>query len=67
MRRQTSAYEAGLRPGDVVVTFNGTPVTDGGHLSRLIQDSRIGATAALGVIRDGRRIEIKIPIERTTN
>jgi len=64
MRRQTPAYDAGLRPGDVVVTFNGTAVTDGGHLSRLIQDSRIGNNAAFGIMRDGRRIELKIPIER---
>ena len=47
MRRDSSAYDAGLRPGDVVVTFNGTPVTDGGQLSRLIQDSRIGSTASV--------------------
>ncbi len=67
MRRQTSAYEAGLRPGDVVVSFGGTPVTDGGHLSRLIQDSRVGVTVPFGVIRDGRRIEIPIPIDRNTN
>jgi Do/DeqQ family serine protease len=66
MRRQTSAYEAGLRPGDVVVSFNGMPVTDGGSLSRLIQDSRIGTTAAFGVIREGRRMELRIPIERST-
>jgi Do/DeqQ family serine protease len=67
MRRQTSAYDAGLRPGDVVVTFNRMNVTDGDHLSRLIQDSRIGTTAAFGVVRDGRRIELEIPIERPTN
>ncbi len=65
MRRQTPAYDAGLRPGDVVVTFNGTTVTDGGHLSRMIQDSRIGTTAVFGIIRDGRRVELKIPIERS--
>jgi Do/DeqQ family serine protease len=67
MRRDTPAYDAGMRPGDVVVTFNGVAITDGGHLSRLIQDSRIGATVSLGIVRDGRRLELKIPIERTTN
>jgi Do/DeqQ family serine protease len=67
MRRDTSAYDAGLRPGDVVVSFNGMAIADGEQLSRLIQDSPIGATAAFGVIRNGRRIELKIPIERTTN
>ena len=67
MRRDTPAYDGGLRPGDIVTTFNGTAVTDGNQLLRLIQDSRIGATAAVGVVRDGRRLELEIPIERTTN
>jgi serine protease Do len=59
------AYQGGLRPGDIVVSFNGTTVIDGGHLSRLIQDSRIGSTAPLTVIREGRRVELKIPILST--
>ena len=52
MRRDSSAYQAGLRPGDVIVTFNGTP----GRRTRascraLISDARIGSTAG----RDRRR------------
>jgi Do/DeqQ family serine protease len=62
MRRDTSAYQAGLRPGDVVVSFNGTAITDGSQLSRMIQDSRIGSTATFGIIRDGRRMDVKVPI-----
>ena len=61
MRRDSPAYDGGLRPGDVVVTFNGTAVADGGQLSRLIQDARIGSTAAFGVIRDGRRSSSRFP------
>jgi Do/DeqQ family serine protease len=67
MRRDSSAYAAGLRPGDVIVSFNQTAVEDGGQLSRLIQDSRIGSTAAVTVIREGERIELKIPITSTSN
>jgi len=67
MRRDAPAYEGGLRPGDVVFTFNGMALAEGNQLMRLIQDSRIGATVSLGVVRDGRRIELKIPVERTTN
>ena len=48
MRRDAAAYEAGLRPGDVIVAFNGTAIADGGQLSRLIQDARIGSTAIVG-------------------
>ena len=62
MRRDAAAYGAGLRPGDVIVAFNGTAIIDGGQLSRLIQDSRIGSSAAVVVIREGRRLELKIPI-----
>jgi Do/DeqQ family serine protease len=64
MRRDSVAYEAGLRPGDIVVSFNGTAVSDGGHLSRLIQDARIGANATVAVIREGRRLELQMPIAR---
>ena len=62
MRRDASAYAAGLRPGDVIVGFNGAPVADGGQLSRSIQDARIGSTAAVTVIREGQRLELKIPV-----
>jgi Do/DeqQ family serine protease len=66
MRRDSSAYEGGLRPGDIVVSFDGTPIGDTGPLSRLIQDSTIGSTVALDIIRDGRRMQLKIPIQRAT-
>jgi Do/DeqQ family serine protease len=66
MRRDSSDYEAGLRPGDVIVSFNGTAIADGGQLSRLIQDARIGSAAAVTVIREGDRVELKIPITSTT-
>ena len=62
MRRDSSAYGAGLRPGDVIVSFNGAAVADSGQLSRLIQDARIGSTATMTVVREGRRIELKLPI-----
>jgi S1-C subfamily serine protease len=66
MRRDAAAYGAGLRPGDVIVAFNGTAITDGGQLSRLIQDARIGSTSTVGVIRDGRRLDLQIPIQRSS-
>ena len=64
MSRSSPAYQNGLRPGDVVVAFNGTPVDDPGHLSRMVSDATIGSTALVTVIREGRRVELKIPIVR---
>jgi len=66
MRRDSAAYEGGLRPGDIIITFNGTAVNDTGILSRLIQDATIGSTAAIEVLRDGRRVQLKISILRAT-
>jgi serine protease Do len=66
MLRDSAAFRAGLEPGDVVVSFNGTAVTDPNQLSRMISDATIGSTATLGVVREGRRIEVRVPIGRVT-
>jgi len=66
MRRDSAAYDGGLRPGDIIIAFNGTAVNDSGILSRLIQDSIIGSTAAIDILRDGRRMQLKIAILRAT-
>jgi S1-C subfamily serine protease len=65
MRRDSSAYQAGLRPGDIIVGFNGTAITDNGLLSRLLSDAPIGSTATVAIIRDGRRSEVKVPVVKS--
>ncbi|MCX6552433.1 MAG: trypsin-like peptidase domain-containing protein [Acidobacteria bacterium] len=62
MSRNAAAYVAGLRPGDVIVTFNGTSIDDASQLVRLIADSSIGGTATVGAYRKGRKIEFRIPV-----
>jgi serine protease Do len=64
MARNSTAYQGGLRPGDIVVSFNGTAVTDPAHFSRLISDAMIGSTATVTVLREGRRTNLQIPIAR---
>jgi S1-C subfamily serine protease len=66
MTRDSAAYDGGIRPGDIIVSFNGTTITDGAQLSRLVQDASIGSTATVGVIRDSRRVELKVPIRSAT-
>jgi Do/DeqQ family serine protease len=66
MGRTSSAYQAGVRIGDVVRAFNGTAISDTSQLSRMIQDARIGSTANLSVLREGKLVEIKVPIVRRT-
>jgi S1-C subfamily serine protease len=66
MYRNSPAYRAGLRPGDVIVSVNGTEIADPGHLSRIVSDTPIGSTARVGVIREGRRLELQVPVGRRT-
>ena len=64
MYKNTPAFQAGLRPGDVIVSFNGTSVEDPSHLSRLVSDAKINSTATVGVYREGKRLGLKMPIAR---
>ncbi len=62
MTRNSAAYDAGIRPGDVIVTFNQRPVEDSSQLLRLVADSPIGSTVTVGAYREGRKIEFRIPV-----
>ena len=59
---QSTAYEAGLRPGDIVVSFNDQPVTDHGQITRLISDTKAGATVRLGVQRGREQLTLEISV-----
>jgi serine protease Do len=62
MRRVSEAYDAGLRPGDVIVAFNGHVIDDPSQFSRLVADAPIGSTANVKVMRNGRPMEFKLAI-----
>jgi len=62
--RTSAAYKSGIQPGDVIVSFNGMSVEEPSQLNRLISDSKIGTTVNIGLIRGGKRVELKVPIER---
>ena len=67
MSRDAEAFDAGIRPGDVVVAFNGQPITDPSQFMRMVSDARIGSTATVTVLREGRRIEFRLPIVSTSS
>ncbi len=62
MTRTSVAYQAGMQPGDVIVSFNGSRVDTAEAFTKLLADAKIGSTAAIEVIRDGRRLALKVPI-----
>ncbi len=56
------ACHAGLQSGDVVVAYNGKPVTGSEQFAGLIHDSAAGSTVMMTVIRNGQSKDIKVKL-----
>jgi Do/DeqQ family serine protease len=65
MDRSADAYSAGMRPGDIIVSFNGTPIEDAGKFVRLLSDATFGSMVRLGLFREGRTLTIEVPIVKS--
>ena len=57
------AANAGLRPEDLIVALDGTPVTSAGDLQRLMTEERIGATLTVTVVRQGTPVDLDVTPE----
>ena len=54
------AANAGLKDGDVVLAFAGTPVTGVDDLHRLLTEEKIGVATAVTILRSARRRTISV-------
>ena len=57
------AARAGMEPGDVVIEYNGQPVTDNQSLISMVVGTRPGTTVPITVIRDKKRVTLKVTVE----
>ena len=62
MLRDSESYMSGLRPGDVIVAFNKQQVDDPSQFFRLVADAKVGSTATIRVLREGRAMDFQLPI-----
>jgi len=53
------AEKAGLKTGDVILTFDGKEVSDSRHLPRIVAATDIDKTVDVGVWRDGKMVTVK--------
>jgi len=65
MSRDSEAWAAGLRPGDIILTFNGRTVDDASAFMRMLADAKVGTAARMEILRESRRLEITVPISRS--
>jgi S1-C subfamily serine protease len=60
------AERAGLRPEDLIVSVDGTPTATVDELQRLMVADLIGREVPVGVVREGRSLEVRlVPDEMT--
>jgi serine protease Do len=59
-----SAQKAGLRAGDVVTAYNGSPVFNSTQLIEAIKASKVGDTATLTIVRDGSTKTVEVTLEK---
>jgi membrane-associated protease RseP (regulator of RpoE activity) len=56
------AAAAGLQPDDVIYKYDDQKVFNAEQLVRLVRGDKLGREATLGIIRDGKKIEIKVTL-----
>ena len=56
------AAQAGVKPGDILMTFNGRPVDDLGQLRIRAAQAVPGTTVTVGIMRDGKQQDLMITI-----
>lgn len=59
----SAAEILGLQPGDVLISFNGIPVTDPASLEALLKDYTAGDLVEMVVYRGGSRITLQLTSE----
>ncbi|HEY5678857.1 MAG TPA: DegQ family serine endoprotease [Pseudomonadales bacterium] len=56
------AEGGGIREGDVIVAFNGEPIDRSAELPHLVGRAKVGAEAALELVREGKSMRIELVI-----
>ena len=56
------ARAAGIRVGDVIVSFNGKAIQESASLPPIVGSTKVGKDIPVGIIRDRKQIEIKVKL-----
>lgn len=62
--KNSPAEKAGLKAGDVILSFNGTRIIDSSNLPPLVGRVPVGETAKLRILRDNKYKTISVTIEQ---
>jgi len=62
VNENSPAQDAGLEPGDVIVSFDGKMIDKMRDLPRIVAETEIGATVPVKVIRNGKSMEVQVTL-----
>ena len=60
VEKESPAEQAGLRQGDVIVAFNGSPIASIHELHKMLAGEQIGVEAKIMIIRHTEKLELSI-------
>ncbi|MBL4645406.1 MAG: DegQ family serine endoprotease [Rhizobiales bacterium] len=58
------AEDGGIKPGDIILTFDGKEVETMRELPRIVADTTVGKKVAVIVLRDGEEVEVTVVLGR---
>jgi serine protease Do len=56
------AEKAGLKPGDVIIRYNGNPVEDPNHLRNMVAQTPVGKKVKIELVRDKKAMTIEVTL-----
>ena len=63
----SAAEHAGVKRGDVIVSFNGKAITDFNALRNRVAEAKPGASATVGIVRDGSEKTLTVKLDEASN
>ncbi|MCX7695997.1 MAG: trypsin-like peptidase domain-containing protein [Caloramator sp.] len=66
VERGSGAEEAGIRPGDIIVSFDGVEIKKMEDLSDILEKHKVGDIVSARIWRDGKYIDLKIKLGEKT-
>ena len=59
----SAAAKAGMKAGDIIVSFDGERVRSAQHFERLVTETPAGRTVEATVMRAGARVNLKLTVD----
>ena len=64
VRANSPALAAGVKPKDIILSFNRREVNSVRDLTRAVAETPVGSTVPMVVLRDGQRVTLQVKVDR---